>query len=1636
MKDNSKFSTVRSYCILRLKIIILLSFMFILVAATPTTEPTHSQFSDFETPRTVTFSTSYTNHTAITISMDTDFSSQGFPGYGNETHPYVIEGYYIESAGSCITIAGTTAHYVIRNCYLTSELGSGDPSIRIDSAPNGTIQDTYTDGHSYGAAIYGSTNFTIINVTVEGASSFGIWQRLSDSLTINNSKILNSNYGIYSWINSYSTFFNNSVTNCELGGIYAQDSTCLILNNTIDNVESNGIPMYGSPNSNIAFNTITNCGDSGIYLSDCAGSTLRFNSLESNHDGIYFKNTDECYIYNNSLSNNGILMEGSSLNYYIHSFDNNTVNGKELGYFESLNDTSIDGSSYGLIFVVNCSFFEITDGIFDNSTQGVTILSSDNYTLTGLSSLNQIDNGFHFENCQDFMITDCIAANSDNGINLDASSFCDIWNSTVYENQNGMYIWDSTNCTVYNCTAYLNTEMGIYFVGQNGTILENTAYSNGDSGFKISYKDHEICGNIAYNNTANGFRIIELINSSMTQNIANSSAVGFYLENLMNTNYSQNVAYDNSDSGIIIYSSDASTLSNNSIINNSHGINFDDSTELIILNNTFVNNGIYANGFAADYFYHTIENNTINGKKLGYFVGLTDSIIDGNEYGQVILVECTNTNVTNLVAENATIGADIHFSISCTISNSVSNYNSRYGFRFHRSDKCTVEDSVAEYNKYHGVFAFLSGESIFDNLTCRYNEMYGLYLFGSEESILVKNNASINDQYGIYLRNSPYSSVLENDILSNTDYGIYIYDSGNTDIISNFGQWNSEGLFLELSDGVSVLGNEFLSNQIGIRNSQSHSCSFENNVLEENDQWGINIDSADLIELYNNTFSDNGDYGLYVYGSNDGIVENNTAIRSITGFYLQNCINWTIINNTAIDNLDGFKLRILNDSIAWNNTAESNSNYAFNIMESFNISLQHSTITNQGYTGILLMDTDNSTIFNNLILENAIGIHVDADSYYNLLYYNKIGFNSQFNALDQGTGNMWHNTSHGNYWSDLGSSSTYLIDGNAESVDLYPYHLEYAPILSHPDDIDYELGSTGYSIVWEVTDTDIDSYEIYQDGSLVDSGQVNGDSLSIDVNGLTSGNYNFTLYVNDTSGKSSIDTVYVNVHDSTSPDINHPGDIGYELGAIGNEFAWTATDLDLASYTVYQDGSVIDSGPYSGQTLTIDVDGLSVGEYNFTVKISDGSGNSITDTVIITVVDTTSPSVDSPSDITYDEGETGSNITWQVDELDPARYIIFRNGSGIVIDDWNGEDIMIDVDILSPGTYNYTLYLIDESDNEITDTVWVTVVDIDPPYVSSPEDKEIVYGTGGNQIIWFVSDTNLDTYTVYRNVSLIATGPVVGDNVTAYADMLNEGFYNFTVTVYDTLGASTSDSVIVHVVDTSPPSISTPGDIHIDVGEEDRNITWILISDYTYYRVYRNATPIVYNTTGDVAVVSLNGLSIGLYNFTIEIHNQYDVTTDTVFLTVKDDTLPTIDSPDDITYTEGEIGHTIVWEAFDFAPDFYEIHMNASLLLNGSWDGSAISLNVDHLRPGGYIFDLDVYDTEGHSETDSVVVTVLPVEEPGPTSSTTTSTTTATLPTATQDNAPLFLGIGLGAGIMIGVVLIVLVVPFVRKKIS
>lgn len=120
------------------------------------------------------------------------------------------------------------------------------------------------------------------------------------------------------------------------------------------------------------------------------------------------------------------------------------------------------------------------------------------------------------------------------------------------------------------------------------------------------------------------------------------------------------------------------------------------------------------------------------------------------------------------------------------------------------------------------------------------------------------------------------------------------------------------------------------------------------------------------------------------------------------------------------------------------------------------------------------------------------------------------------------------------------------------------------------------------------------------------------------------------------------------------PSISSPADFTYELGATGNEIVWTIADVNADSYNLTINGILSISDVWTSGTITVNVDGLAVGQYNFTIYLNDTGGNMISDSVIVTVTevvetssdaDTSTISSDNPTNTTEPEDEGNNNTT-------------------------------------------------------------------------------------------------------------------------------------------------------------------------------------------------------------------------------------------------------------------------------------------------------------------------------------------------------------------------------------------------------
>jgi len=164
----------------------------------------------------------------------------------------------------------------------------------------------------------------------------------------------------------------------------------------------------------------------------------------------------------------------------------------------------------------------------------------------------------------------------------------------------------------------------------------------------------------------------------------------------------------------------------------------------------------------------------------------------------------------------------------------------------------------------------------------------------------------------------------------------------------------------------------------------------------------------------------------------------------------------------------------------------------------------------------------------------------------------------------------------------------------------------------------------------------------------------------------------------------------------------------------------------------------------------------------------------------------------------------------------------------------------------------------------------------DSPTITHPVDLQYFLSQTGNSISWTVTDLNvgLASYTIYRNDSLIASGPwTSGLPVTRNVDGLAIGSYNYTIVATDGLGGSVQDTVIVNVLNVAP-TITHPSDISYVVGLTGNQISWIITDASTGTRgftLYRNGILIASGSwaSGVPVMKNVDGLAIGSYNYTI-----------------------------------------------------------------------------------------------------------------------------------------------------------------------
>ncbi|MGY5854098.1 MAG: NosD domain-containing protein [Candidatus Thorarchaeota archaeon] len=366
-------------------------------------------------------------HDPVNITCDEDFVTQLWPGHGNETHPYLIQGLDISSEGPCIEIRNVSVHYLISDCSLS---GTRD-------ADTGALN------------IYGYNEF---------------FERVSSNGTVSMCDIFNSTIGIRVSANDF-----------------------VIEQNTIWNCSSHDMKIWGH-GVEVIDNELNTEGHFSLEWKDSVNSSLIGNNFfglphEDHYEEVRLYREENFIMSGNVFVNTRVTLTGTDLYLYDNSFFAHDYNALHIGG----SNVTIEACIFGENEEYTPQLGDWTQGLWADGLINSKIIGctgSDTGFTIGEDSINVTISGNTFSNSSflvsghGFMdIYDNVFSDSRRGIflsTLNGSGF--LHDNTFSGCETGIWL-NSENYIIRNNTIS-NNEWGIIAIESNNHIFYNTFIGN------------------------------------------------------------------------------------------------------------------------------------------------------------------------------------------------------------------------------------------------------------------------------------------------------------------------------------------------------------------------------------------------------------------------------------------------------------------------------------------------------------------------------------------------------------------------------------------------------------------------------------------------------------------------------------------------------------------------------------------------------------------------------------------------------------------------------------------------------------------------------------------------------------------------------------------------------------------------------------------------------------------------------------------------------------------------------------------------------------------------------------------------------------------------------------------------------
>jgi dienelactone hydrolase len=513
-------------------------------------------------------------------------------------------------------------------------------------------------------------------------------------------------------------------------------------------------------------------------------------------------------------------------------------------------------------------------------------------------------------------------------------------------------------------------------------------------------------------------------------------------------------------------------------------------------------------------------------------------------------------------------------------------------------------------------------------------------------------------------------------------------------------------------------------------------------------------------------------------------------------------------------------------------------------------------------------------------------------------------------------------------------------------------------------------------------------------------------SATSKVFGLVAGDYVFQLTVTDNSGATASAQVTVTVLSAPvankAPKVYAGTDQVIQLPVNTTSIQATATDEDgqIAAFTWKQV-----SGPAQATILTpvaskTGIENLTAGTYIFEMVVKDNAGATAKDSVIILVkaAANLAPNVNAGTAQTITLPQNTASLSGTATDVDGTiKSLLWTQAAGPSAATFSTPGLAVtSVENLQQGTYTFVLTATDNQLATAADTVVLTVraASNKPPSVSAGGDKSIVLPV--NKVLVTATATDEDgqvTSYAWKQIFGPSVATIVSSNAASTdISALVVGTYSFEILVKDNAGAMAKDTVAVSVraVPNKAPQVNAGNNQTITLPLNFVALQGTALDEdgtITAYNWRKRSGPAAFTlASASTAATLVTGLDKGTYVFEFTAtDNKGAATTATVSITVHaalppPNRAPVANVDADITITLPV--NTAILSGVGSDPDG-TIQRSVWTMLDGPSDvewlnASEGTATATGLKEGTYSFQFTVWDNQGATASDTLIVLVKP----------------------------------------------------------